>query len=289
MKAILLAGGAGTRLYPLTRATSKQLLPVYDKPVIYYPLSTLMLAGIREILIISTPRDLPRIRDLLGDGSDLGLRLAYAEQPKPEGIAQAFLIGAAFANGAPTCLILGDNLFYGQDLPEKLKAAAALRHGARVFAYRVNDPERFGVLDFDADGKALSIEEKPSTPRSNWVATGLYFFDGRVTEFAQGLNPSARGELEITDLIQRYLDEGSLTVERMGRGSAWLDAGTFETLIEASHFVRTLEHRQGLQIACLEEIAYEMGFIDAEALRRLAAGYGPSPYAAYLHRVLEGR
>jgi len=286
MKGILLAGGSGTRLYPLTRAVSKQLLPIYDKPTIYYPLSTLMLAGIREILIISTPRDLPLIRDLLGTGEQIGLRLSYAEQAKPEGIAQAFLIGEKFINGSPVCLILGDNVFYGADLINKVHAAAQLKQGARVFAYHVNDPERYGVLECDAHGKPISLEEKPKNPKSNWAVVGLYFYDSKVVELTQSLRPSARGELEITDLNQIYLARGELSCERMGRGFAWLDSGTYDSLLSASQFVQTIEHRQGLKVACIEEIALQKGFIDKKAFAVLAEKHSTSPYGAYLQKIL---
>jgi glucose-1-phosphate thymidylyltransferase len=286
MKGILLAGGAGTRLYPLTRVVSKQLLPVYDKPVIYYPLSLLMLAGIRDILVISTPHDLPRIEQLLGDGSQLGLSLAYRAQPHPGGIAQAFLIGDDFLAGSPVCLVLGDNLLFGHHLQEVLVESARLTHGARVFAYHVHDPERYGVVEFDRDFRALSLEEKPKAPRSSWAVTGLYFYDGRVVDITRGLKPSARDELEITDVNKVYLRDGQLTVTPLGRGVAWLDMGTHDALLSASLFVQTLEQRQGLKIACLEEIALARGFIDAAQFKRLADGYGSSDYARYLHRVL---
>jgi glucose-1-phosphate thymidylyltransferase len=292
MKGIILAGGAGTRLYPLTRVVSKQLLPVYDKPVIYYPLSLLMLAGIRDILIISTPQDLPRIESLLEDGSQWGLSLSYQVQSRPEGIAQAFLIGADFIDGQPVCLILGDNLLFGHDLVRLLSSSARLTRGGHVFAYHVNDPERFGVVEFDGDFRALSIEEKPKRPRSNWAVTGLYFYDSRVVSIARDLRPSGRGELEITDVNRVYLAWGELTVTPLGRGVAWLDMGTHDSLLTASQFVQTLEQRQGLKIACLEEIALAQGFIDGVQLSRLAEGYGKSEYGRYLHRVLveyEGR
>ncbi len=286
MKGIILAGGAGTRLYPLTRVVSKQLLPVYDKPVIYYPLSILMHAGIRDILIISTPHDLPLIEKLLGDGSQLGLALRYAPQPRPEGIAQAFLIGADFIGRDPVCLVLGDNLFYGHELPRQLEEAAGLTSGARIFAYHVNDPERYGVVEFGPSFKAISIEEKPKQPRSNWAVTGLYFYDHEVVPIARALKPSPRGELEITDVNRAYLQAGQLTIIPMGRGVAWLDTGTHDSLLTASLFVQTLEQRTGLKIACLEEIAFLKGFIDAEQLARLAAGHGPSLYGQYLLHVL---
>jgi glucose-1-phosphate thymidylyltransferase len=286
MKGIVLAGGSATRLYPLTRTISKQLLPVYDKPTIYYPLATLMLAGIREILVISTPRDLPMIRALLGDGHDLGIRLAYEEQPEPRGIAQAFVIGAEFIAGDPVCLILGDNIFYGNDLIAALEGSTSLMRGAKLFAYHVQDPERYGVVEFDGEGRALSLEEKPKTPRSNWAVTGLYFYDGDVVRIARGLTPSARGELEITDVNLEYLRRGELTVERMGRGVAWLDSGTYDSLLAASQFVQTLELRQGLKVACIEEIAYAKGFIDGDQLLRLAERYSRSSYGAYLRQCL---
>lgn len=289
MKGIILAGGNGTRLFPTTKCVSKQLLPVYDKPTIYYPLSTLMLGGINEILIISTPRDIPLIQDLLGDGSSFGIRLDYAIQPKPEGISQAFLIGEDFIKNSPTCLILGDNLFYGHSMPQQLAAAAKTEKGARVFAYHVHDPERYGVVEFDKNGKALSIEEKPKTPKSNWAVTGLYFYDGTVVEKAKSLKPSARGELEITDLNKMYLNEGSLSVERLGRGVAWLDTGTPESLISSSMFVQTIEERQGLKIACLEEIALHKGFYDKQALAKVIDSYPKSSYKDYLIKVVEGK
>ncbi|MFN7948460.1 MAG: glucose-1-phosphate thymidylyltransferase RfbA [Blastocatellia bacterium] len=287
MKGIILAGGSGTRLYPLTSAISKQLLPVYDKPTIYYPLSILMLAGIREILVISTPRDLPLIRDLLGDGSQIGLRLSYAEQPHPNGIAQAFLIGAEFIGGDPVCLILGDNIFYGHDLSPLLVQSAALTVGARVFAYQVQDPERYGVVEFNQQGQALSLEEKPKQPRSSWAVTGLYFYDAQVVEIARSLKPSARGELEITDVNLHYLQRGQLEVVPFGRGIAWLDTGTFDSLLTSSVFVQTLEQRQGLKVACLEEIALTKGFIDFAQFQQLAAKYDKSSYGLYLQRVAE--
>src|SRR4051812_9499880 len=286
MKGIILAGGAGTRLYPLTRCISKQLLPVYDKPTIYYPLSALMLAGIREVLIISTPRDLPRIEELFGDGSQLGMRFAYKEQPQPNGIAQAFVLGAEFLNGSPVCLILGDNIFYGHDLTDMLEDSAKLKAGARVFAYQVKDPERYGVVEFDKSFKALSIEEKPKQPRSNWAVTGLYFYDAAVVDVARGLKPSARGEYEITDVNRAYLARGQLQVQCMGRGIAWLDTGTYDSLLSSSQFVQTLEERQGLKVACIEEIAFFKGFIDAAQLKKLADESAKSDYGQYLLRVL---
>jgi glucose-1-phosphate thymidylyltransferase len=287
MKGILLAGGAGTRLYPLTKTISKQLLPVYDKPTIYYPLSVLMLAGMREVLIISTPRDLPRIRDLFGDGSALGMRFEYVEQAQPNGIAQAFVLGEAFIGDSPSCLILGDNLFYGHDLTVMLERAAALTQGASVFAYQVGDPERYGVVEFDKQKRALSIEEKPKAPKSNWAVTGLYFYDRQVVGIAKALEPSARGEYEITDVNREYLRRGELTVQPMGRGIAWLDTGTYDSLLSSSQFVQTLEERQGLKVACVEEIAFAQGFIDAAGLERLADDAGKSDYGAYLRRVLD--
>jgi glucose-1-phosphate thymidylyltransferase len=287
MKGILLAGGSGSRLYPLTRSVSKQLLPVYDKPVVYYPLSVLMLAGIREILIISTPRDVPMLRDLLGDGGQLGLHLQYQVQPAPEGIAQAFLLGAKFIGPDPVCLILGDNLFFGHDLMPLLSDSARLEYGARVFAYRVHDPERYGVVEFDERFQALSLEEKPKKPRSSWAVTGLYFYDEQVVDIARGLRPSARGELEITDVNLHYLRAGQLTVTPMGRGFAWLDTGTFDSLLASSQFVQTLEQRQGMKIACLEEIAWMKGFISRDEFARLAEQAGRNDYGNYLRRLLE--
>ncbi len=286
MKGILLAGGSGTRLYPLTLTISKQLLPVYDKPTLYYPLSNLMMAGIREILIISTPRDLPKIQQLLGDGSQLGLQLSYLEQPQPQGIAQAFVLGAEFIGNDSVCLILGDNIFYGQHLGQLLTQSAKLKSGACVFGYHVHDPERYGVVEFDSTGKAISLEEKPKKPRSQWAVTGLYFYDAQVVEMARGLKPSARGELEITDLNLLYLKKGQLQVELLGRGVAWLDTGTYDSLLNAAQFVQTLEQRQGLKIGCVEEVAYHSGFISAEELNQLADRYSKSSYGEYLKRVL---
>ncbi len=287
MKGIILAGGSGSRLYPLTRSVSKQLLPVYDKPAIYYPLSVLMLAGIRDILIISTPRDLPVIEDLLGDGSQIGLSFSYKVQAVPAGIAQAFLIGEEFIAKSPVCLILGDNLFFGHDLVPLLVESAGLQSGARVFAYHVNDPERFGVVEFDNHFRALSLEEKPKQPRSHWAVTGLYFYDGQVVDIAKKLTPSLRGELEISDVNLAYLKMGSLKVTALGRGVAWLDTGTHDSLLASSLFVQTLEQRQGLKIACIEEVALIKGFIDVARFERLAAGCGTSDYGRYLRRVLQ--
>jgi glucose-1-phosphate thymidylyltransferase len=286
MKGIILAGGAGTRLYPLTRCISKQLLPVYDKPTIYYPLSVVMLAGIRQILIISTPRDLPMIQNLLGDGRQLGLELSYREQAEPKGIAQAFTIGADFIGKSPVCLILGDNVFYGHELTNMLDESATLESGASVFAYQVKDPERYGVVEFGKDGKAISIEEKPKQPKSNWAVTGLYFYDASVVDVARNLKPSARGELEITDVNRTYLSRGELRVQPMGRGIAWLDTGTYDALLSSSQFVQTLEERQGLKVACIEEIAFFKGFINAQQLEKLADQAGKSEYGNYLRRVL---
>lgn len=289
MKGIVLAGGSGTRLYPATQVVSKQLLPVYDKPMVYYPLATLMLAGIRDILVISTPQDTPRFEALLGDGRRWGIRLRYAVQKRPEGIAQAFLVGREFIGGERVALVLGDNIFHGHDLTECLKRAAARERGATVFAYAVNDPGRYGVIEFDARGRAVSIEEKPRQPKSRYAVTGLYFYDHRVVEIASRLKPSARGELEITDVNRAYLERGELDVIAMGRGMAWLDTGTHEALLEAAHFIETIERRQGLKIACPEEIAYRMGFIDAAQLEALAAPLEKSGYGEYLRRVLTER
>jgi glucose-1-phosphate thymidylyltransferase len=289
MKGIVLAGGSGTRLYPVTQVVSKQLLPVYDKPMVYYPLSTLMLAGIRDILLISTPQDTPRFSDLLGDGKRWGLRLQYAVQPKPEGIAQAFLVGREFIAGDRVALVLGDNIFRGHDLSALLQNAAAREEGATVFAYPVHDPGRYGVIDFDAHGKAISIEEKPRQPKSRYAVTGLYFYDRKVVDIAARLKPSARGELEITDVNRAYLERGELDAVAMGRGMAWLDTGTHEALLEAAHFIETIERRQGLKIACPEEIAYRMGFIRASELEALAKPLEKSGYGEYLKRVLTER
>ena len=285
MKGIILAGGRGTRLYPMTLVISKQLMPVYDKPMIYYPLSTLMLAGIREILIISTPEDLPSFRRLLGDGQQWGLKLSYIEQPRPEGLAQAYVIGASFIGGEPSALILGDNIFYGHGLPQSLASAGARDRGATIFAYHVTNPERYGVVDFDANGRAIHLEEKPAAPRSNWAITGLYFYDARVVDIAASLKPSARGELEITDVNRAYLEAGDLNVEKLGRGFAWLDTGTPDSLTEAADYVRALEKRQGFRISCPEEIAFSMGFIDRAQLYALAQRYGGSDYGAYLYSI----
>ena len=286
-KGIILAGGSGTRLYPLTQVVSKQLMPLYDKPMIYYPLSVLMLAGIREIMLISTPHDTPRFQDLLGDGSGWGLNLSYAVQPSPDGLAQAFILGAEFIGNNPSALVLGDNIFYGHQLSDSLQRASALTRGARVFAYPVRDPERYGVVSFDSEGRAETLEEKPVNPRSRYAVTGLYFYDERAPEYARSLKPSARGELEITDLNRRYLEDGSLNVELLGRGTAWLDTGTHESLLQASVFIETLEARQGMKICCPEEIAYRMGYIGIEELAKLAGELGKSSYGEYLHGLTQ--
>ncbi|MBY0470298.1 glucose-1-phosphate thymidylyltransferase RfbA [bacterium] len=286
MKGIILAGGKGTRLYPLTKCVSKQLLPIYDKPAIYYPLSTLMMTGIQDILIISTPSDLPIIRDLLGDGSELGMRFSYIEQKHPEGIAQAFVLGADFIGKDPVCLILGDNLIYGDSIGSILGRAAQFEKGAKIFAYRVTDPERYGVVEFDEKGKVLSLEEKPKAPRTSWAVPGLYFYDSRVVELAKNLKPSKRGELEITDLNLEYFKRGELFVEPLGRGIAWLDSGTYDSLLQASQFVQTLEQRQGLKVACIEEIAFHKGYINSERLIRIADRFGDSPYSRYIRQIV---
>ncbi len=289
MKGIILAGGSGTRLYPLTMVTSKQLLPVYDKPMIYYPLSTLMLAGIKDILIISTPKDLPNFENLLGDGSKFGINLSYAEQPSPDGLAQAFIIGEKFIDGDSCAMILGDNIFYGNGLSKNLINAAKKEKGATVFGYYVDDPERFGIVEFDENGKVVSIEEKPEKPKSNYCVTGLYFYDSRVCEFAKKVKPSARGELEITDLNKMYLEDGSLDVITLGRGYAWLDTGTMDALADATEFVKVVEKRQGIKISAVEEIAYKNGWITKEKLLESAKLYGKSDYGKHLMKVVEGK
>jgi len=289
MKGIILAGGAGTRLHPLTKVVSKQLLPVYDKPMIYYPLSVLMLAGLREVLIISTPVDLPNFKRLFGDGSSFGMRIDYAEQPSPDGLAQAFIIGKKFLAGSPAALVLGDNLFFGHGLSEMVREAATLKNGAQIFAYSVKDPERYGIVEFDKTGKAISLEEKPAHPKTNFAVPGLYFYDGKVSELASSLKPSKRGELEITDLNRLYLERGELRVEKLGRGFAWLDTGTHRSLVEATNFVEAIEERQGLKVACLEEIAWDNGWIGAAEVNAAAATMGKSVYADYLRHLIAQR
>ncbi|MCQ4163941.1 glucose-1-phosphate thymidylyltransferase RfbA [Tahibacter harae] len=286
-KGIILAGGSGTRLYPLTKVVSKQLLPVYDKPMIYYPLSVLMLAGIREVLVINTPHEQALFRELLGDGSQWGISITYAAQPSPDGLAQAYLIGADFVGTDPSCLILGDNIFYGHGFTDVLRRSAQRKHGATVFGYYVHDPERYGVAEFDAAGRVIGLEEKPAQPKSNYAVTGLYFYDGRAVDYARTLKPSARGELEITDLNRRYLEDGSLMLERLGRGYAWLDTGTHDSLVEASNYIETIENRQGLKVCCPEEIAFHSGWIDADQLRALARPLAKNGYGRYLLQVAE--
>ncbi len=286
MKGIILSGGLGTRLFPITRIVCKQLLPVYDKPMIYYPLSVLMLAGIRDILIISTPKDLPKFRELFDDGRQLGLSFSYKEQQEPKGIAEAFILGREFIDGEPVALILGDNIFYGHSLPERLQAASGLTRGARIFGYYVSEPERYGVVEFDEEGRVVTLEEKPERPKSNYAVAGLYFYDHRVCDLAEALEPSARGELEITDLNARYLEMGELSVELLGRGFAWLDTGTHSSMVDATQYIRTIEERQGLKISCIEEIAYKMGYIGKEGLEKLAGPLMKSGYGEYLMRIL---
>ena len=286
MKGIILAGGSGTRLYPTTQAISKQLLPIYDKPMIYYPLTALLLAGLRDILVISTPQDTPRFQGLLGTGQQWGIRLSYAVQPRPEGLAQALIIGKEFLAGEGCCLVLGDNLFHGQDFHKLLREAAAQPHGATVFAYPVNDPERYGVVEFDSGRRVISLEEKPAVPKSRYAVTGIYFYDSQAVSVAENLRPSARGELEITDVNCWYLARGQLRTEVLGRGMAWLDTGTHDSLLDAANFIQTIEHRQGLKVACPEEIAFRLGYISAAELEQLASGLGSSSYGAYLRRVL---
>lgn len=287
MKGILLAGGSGTRLHPVTRAISKQLLPVYDKPMVYYPLSTLMLAGLRDVLLISTPDDLPQYQRLLGDGSQLGINIQYAEQPRPEGLAQAFLIGREFLGGEEACLVLGDNIFYGHGLTDSLQQAAKLEDGGTIFGYYVKDPERYGVVHYDDDGQVLGIEEKPAHPKSNYAVVGLYFYDKQICDIASEIKPSARGELEITSVNNAYLQMGKLRVEKLGRGTAWLDTGTHESLLQAGNFIETIENRQGLKVACLEEIAYQQGYISAEDVLRMAHELEKTEYGQYLKNVIE--
>jgi glucose-1-phosphate thymidylyltransferase len=289
MKGIILAGGSGTRLYPVTQAVSKQLLPVYDKPMIYYPLATLMLAGLRDVLLISTPHDMPLFQRLLGDGGDIGIHIQYAEQPRPEGLAQAFLIGKQFLDGGPGALILGDNLFYGHGLPDQLRRAAALAEGATIFGYHVKDPERYGVMEFDAQSRVISLEEKPPKPKSSYAVVGLYFYDRQITDIAAEIKPSPRGELEITDVNNVYLRQNALRAELLGRGTAWLDTGTHESLLQASNFIEAIEQRQGLKVACLEEIAYQCGYIDAEQVLALAARMKGNEYGQYLVRMVNER